>query len=441
MFDILKRNFKGGVHPKENKKYTESKPIEEIPLPEEVIIPLQQHIGKPSKIIVNKGDKVNAGDPVSEAGGFVSVPCHASISGTVKAIQPHIHPLGGEVTSVIIEGDGEDKYSEKIEFNSDYMNLSPEEMKNMIHEAGIAGMGGATFPTHVKLSPPPEKKIDTAILNGSECEPYLTSDHRLMLEKTEEIIEGFRIIMKILGVNRGIVGIEKNKPDAIKKMEEVSSRFPEIGVVSLDVKYPQGAEKQLIYALTRRKVPPGKLPMEVGCLVHNVGTAKAVYDAVAFKRPLIDRVVTVAGDITYQKNLNVRIGTPIKNLIDYCGGFVNSPKKIIIGGPMMGIAQHSLNAPVIKGTSGIIILRSEQIGFGKTTPCLNCGKCVEICPMNLTPNIIASLVENGRIEDAGEYNALDCIECGCCSYICPARINLVQNIKFAKFKIMEEAKK
>ncbi len=440
MLTALKRSFKGGVHPPENKKYTESKAIEEIPLPEKVIIPLQQHIGKPSKAIVEKGAEVKAGDPISEAGGFVSVPCHASISGTVKSIEPHIHPLGEKIPSVIIESNGEDQISDNITFNSDYMSLSGEEMKNLIYGAGIAGMGGATFPTHVKLSPPPEKKINTVILNGAECEPYLTSDHRLMLENTEEIIEGFRIIMKILDVKRGIIGIENNKPDSIKKMEDISAKFPEISVVSLNVKYPQGAEKQLIYALTKRKVPAGKLPMEVGCIVQNVGTAKAVYDAVAYKRPLIDRIVTVAGCVTYQKNLKVRIGTPLQHLIDYCGGFEGSPKKIIMGGPMMGLALHSLDTPVIKGTSGILMLRDDQVSAVKTTACLNCGKCVEICPMNLMPNIIAGFAKYERWDDAKDAFALDCIECGCCSYICPAKITLVQNIKYAKFKIMEDSK-
>jgi electron transport complex protein RnfC len=438
MIKLFNRGFKGGVHPPENKIFTESKPIEVIPLPEKVIIPLQQHLGKPSNVIVNKGDKVKVGDPISEAGGYVSVPCHASISGTVTSIQPHIHPLGEKITAVSIENNGEDHLSDNISFNPDYMNYSVDEMKNLIHDAGLAGMGGATFPTHVKLSPPEGKKIDIAILNGAECEPYLTSDHRLMLEKTEEIIEGFRIIIKILGVKLGIIGIENNKSDAISKMKEVAIKYPEMSVVSLNVKYPQGAEKQLIYALTERKVPAGKLPMEVGCVVQNVGTAKAIYDAVAYKKPLIERVVTVAGNIIHQKNLLVRIGTPIKNLIDYCGGFTNSPDKIIMGGPMMGVAQHSLNTPVIKGTSGIIILKSDKTYLGKTTPCLNCGKCIEICPMNIMPNVIASFAQKERFDDAEEFNALDCIECGSCSYICPAKINLIQNIKFAKFKISQK---
>ena len=437
----LKRSFKGGVHPNENKQYTESKPTEELPLPEKVIIPLQQHLGRPSKAIVEKGAKVKVGDPVSEADGFVSLPCHASVSGTVKSIEPHIHPLGEKILSVIIESNGENQHSDSIKFNPDYMNLSGEEMKNLIYESGIAGMGGATFPTHVKLSPPLEKKIDTVILNGAECEPFLTGDHRLMLEETVNIINGFRIIMKILNVKRGIIGIENNKPDAISIMKKVSAEFQELNVVSLNVKYPQGAEKQLIYALTGRKVPAGKLPMEVGCVVQNVGTAKAVYDAVAYKMPLIDRIVTVAGCITYQKNLKVKIGTPLKDLIDYCGGFECPPKKIIMGGPMMGIALHSLDTPVIKGTSGIVLLREDQVNLGKTTACLNCGKCVEICPMNLMPNVISGYSKYNRWEDAKEAFSLDCIECGCCSYICPAKINLVQNIKYAKFKIMQEAKK
>ncbi|MCK4965491.1 electron transport complex subunit RsxC, partial [bacterium] len=437
MLGLLKRGFKGGVHPPENKHLTESQKIEEIPIPKEVIIPVQQHIGRASEAVVEKGDKVKAGDIISKSGGFVSVPCHSSVSGTVKAVEPFIHPLGEKIPSVIIESDGEDAYGDSIQFNPQYMEISPDEMKTMIHDAGVAGMGGATFPTHVKLSPPEGMKIDTAILNGAECEPYLTSDHRVMLEKTEEVIEGFRIIMKILNVQTGIIGIENNKPNAVLKMKEAASKYPEIVVVSLKVKYPQGAEKQLIYALTKRIVPAGKLPMEVGCVVQNVGTAQAVYNAVAYKRPLIDRVVTVGGSITHKKNLLVRIGTPIRNLIEYCGEFEGDAKKIIMGGPMMGFALHSLDTPVIKGTSGILMLNKGQTGLGKITACLNCGSCVEVCPMNLLPNQLANLAEKERFDEAEEFNAMDCIECGCCAYTCPAKINLVQNIKYAKSVIMK----
>ena len=440
MLGLLKRGFKGGIHPPENKHLTESRKIEEIPIPKEVVIPVQQHIGRASEPVVEKGGKVKAGDIISKSGGFVSVPCHSSVSGTIKAVVPHIHPLGNIVSAVIIESDGEDTYSDSIRFNPQYMEIPPGGMKTMIHDAGIAGMGGATFPTHVKLSPPGGMKIDTAILNGAECEPYLTSDHRVMLEKTEEVIEGFRIIMKILNVQTGIIGIENNKPDAVLKMKDAADKYPEISVVPLRVKYPQGAEKQLIYALTKRIVPAGKLPMEVGCVVQNVGTAQAVYNAVAYKCPLIDRVVTVGGSVADRKNLLVRIGTPIRNLIEYCGGFEGNAEKIIMGGPMMGLALHSLDTPVIKGTSGILVLNKEQAGLGKTTACLNCGSCVEVCPMNLMPNQLANLSEKARFDEAEVYNAMDCIECGCCSYTCPAKINLVQNIKFAKSVITKKRK-
>lgn len=437
----MARGFFGGVHPPEFKELADHKTIVTLPLPSFVVIPLQQHIGVPSESLVKEGDTVKTGDRISEPKGFVSVSAHASISGKVKSVVSFPHPLGQEVKSVIIEGDGQDTITDSIVSDPDYFNLSIDEMKKRIADAGLAGMGGAAFPTHVKLSPPPEKKIDTALLNGAECEPYLTADHRLMLEFPEDIFTGFQLIMKILGVKRGIIGIEDNKPDAIDIMQRMSGKYPGIEVLSLRVKYPQGAEKQLIYAATGRAVPPGKLPMEVGCLVSNVGTARAVYEAIALRRPLIERIVTVTGAVASPQNLRVRIGTPIRTLIDFCGGFTGSIGKILSGGPMMGVAQYTLDVPVVKGTSGVIAINKEKVVEEKPLACIKCGGCVRACPMHLMPFMIDAFVENEKWDLAKNINIADCIECGCCSYACPAKRRLVQSMRYGKYRVLALAKK
>ena len=431
---MLRRiTFKGGVHPPEEKKWTEHQPIENLPHPETVIIPLQQHIGAPAEPIVKKDDPVLTGQALAKTTTLVSVPCHASISGTVSAIEPRPHPIGTNILSIVIENDGGDKWMNDFKKKDDYLKLSDNAILNRIREAGIAGMGGAAFPTHVKLSPPSDKSIHTVILNGVECEPYLTADHRLMLEKPNAILEGLRIIMKILNVQRALVGIEKNKPDAIRLLQQQTAKDNTISILPLAVKYPQGAEKQLIKAATNLSVPSGGLPMDVGCLVHNVGTALAIYHAVAFKKPLIERVVTVTGSgVKEPKNLSVRIGTPFKHLIDYCGGYTENAAKLINGGPMMGIAQISDNVPVIKGTSGILVLDKKSACLKPQSPCISCAHCVDICPMRLLPNKIASYVEYNRINEAQINGLLDCIECGSCSYICPSKRNLVHYIQWGK---------
>ncbi len=430
-------SFKGGVHPPAEKKWTETKPIETLPLPARVVIPLQQHIGRPSTPVVKVGDSVQVGDALSAADGFVSVPSHASIAGTVKAIEMYPHPLGIQVLSVVIEGHGQDELNPAIQTQPRVTEPSAEEIKQLVSAAGIAGMGGATFPTHVKLSPPPNKKIDTFILNGAECEPYLTSDHRLMLEYPREILSGMRLIMKVLGCQRGFIGIEKNKPDAIKRLQEICRQTGnDLQVIPFAVKYPQGAEKQLIKAVTGREVPRGGLPMDVGCLVQNVGTAKAVYDAVYFNKPLYERVVTVTGQgVNEPKNLLVRIGTPMQDLINFCGGLKDQAAKVINGGPMMGIAQYTLDAPVIKGSSGLLVLMPDVAASKPETACIRCGRCVEACPMNLMPNVLGTLVEHEKFDQAKKFGILDCIECGSCSFICPARRYLVHYIKLGKFEV------
>jgi len=438
----VKSTFKGGTHPPEGKEYSKSKAIEELPLPDRVVVPLIQHLGAPSKPIVAVGDEVKTGDPLSEPGGFVSVPSHASISGKVTSIAAYPHPIGQNIQSVVIESDGEDTWNESIKYNEKYAELPVKEMINKIQAAGLAGMGGAAFPTHVKLSPPPPKKIEIAILNGAECEPYLTSDHRLMLEKADDIIKGFRVIMKILGAKKGYIGIEDNKPDAIDVMKKVVKDDSSIDVVSLHVKYPQGAEKQLIKALTNREVPSGGLPMDVECLVQNVGTSLAVYEAVAYNKPLIERIVTVTGPgIKEPKNLKVRIGTLFSKLVEFCGGYTIQNGKIIMGGPMMGIAQYSDVVPIVKGSSGFVVFDEKNSILDEPQPCILCGRCVDTCPMRLVPCTIGTLVEYSKFEELGTYNILDCIECGSCAYVCPSKRNLVHLIKFGKQKHWEIQKK
>jgi len=431
-----KLTFKGGVHPPEHKELAEHKGIEILPPPAKIVVPVVQHIGAPAEPVVAVGDTVKTGQKICEAKGFVSVPSHSSISGTVVAIEKKPHPIGGNVMSIVIESDGKDEMAASIKAIPNYMAQKVEEMKAKIKDAGIAGMGGAAFPTHVKLSPPAEKSIDTFILNGAECEPYLTSDARLMLEHPNEIIEGTRIIMKVLGCKNGYIAIENNKPEAIKIFQKlIREAGDHIDVIGLNVKYPQGAEKQLINAITRREVPAGGLPMDVSCLVQNVGTAKAVYEAVSSNKPLYERVVSVTGEGVQQpKNLLVRIGTSFNELINYCGGLTPNAAKIINGGPMMGIAQYSLDVPVTKGTSGIVILSEKQAKLPDPGPCISCARCVDSCPMNLMPNYLASLVEYKRFQDAMNNGVLNCIECGCCSYVCPAKIRHVHLFKFGKME-------
>jgi electron transport complex protein RnfC len=434
---LRKLTFKGGVHPPEHKELAEQQSIEKPPLPAVVVIPLQQHLGAPAEPIVKAGDLVKTGDKIGEARGFVSVPIHASVSGKVLAIERRPHPVSGEGLAIVIESDGNDEPSPAIGPVANYLAQSVDDMKKKIQDAGLAGMGGAAFPTHVKLSPPANKRIDTFILNGAECEPFLTADHRLMLERPNEILEGVRVIMKILGCHTGFIAIEKNKPDAIALFQKlVSESGDSLKIIALNVKYPQGAEKQLIKAITNRNVPAGGLPMDVGCLVHNVGTAKAVYDAIAFNKPLYERVVTVTGKgIKQPKNLLVRIGTPFQHLIDYCGGIADTTVKIINGGPMMGIAQYSLEVPVTKGTSGILALTADEAQLPEPQPCIRCGRCVVACPMNLMPNALARVIEFKRFDDARNLGVLDCIECGSCAFVCPSKIRHVHHIKFGKLEV------
>ncbi len=425
--------FKGGVHPPDNKALAASAAIKDAQPPKQAMIPLSQHIGAPCNCVVEVGQEVKKGQLIGEPAAFVSAPVHASVSGKVVAITQVPNAMGRMVQAVVVENDGKEEWTQ-LQDNPDYMNLSPDELKEKIKNAGIVGMGGATFPTHVKLSPPKEKPIDVVIINGAECEPYLTADHRLMVERAEDVIEGLKILMKVLGVSKGYIGIENNKPDAIEKMTEAASREPNIEVKALQVKYPQGAEKMLIKAIVDREVPAGGLPMDVGVVVQNVGTAVAIFEACRYGKPLIERVVTVTGrGVKQPGNLLARIGTPIGQLIEECGGFTDNPKKVILGGPMMGFAQFSLDVPVTKGTSGVLVLsEKEYVSAEKYGPCIRCGRCIDACPMGLMPAMLSVLAEKGFYEDTKDYNIMDCFECGTCTYVCPAKRPIVQHIRLAK---------
>jgi len=426
----------GGVHPEEG-KYTAKKSIEILPIPESVYIPLSQSLGAPSVPIVNKGDRVKTGQLIAKGEAFISANIHSSVTGVVEKIDEWIDASGYRKKAIIIKTEP-DEWEEGI-LPQNQLNptivLSKEEIIQRIKEKGIVGMGGATFPTHVKLSIPQGKKAEYLIINGVECEPYLTSDHRLMLEKGEEILIGIQILMKAVDVNKAIIGIEANKLDAIEHLTKLSAKYQGIEVQGLKLKYPQGAEKQLIKALVNREVPSGKLPIEVGCVVQNVGTAFAVYEAVQFNKPLIDRVVTISGKNFNGGNFLVRIGTPIKALIDKCGGLPENTEKIINGGPMMGKALVSTDVPVTKGTSGILVFTSKMSHRMPIYNCIRCGKCVSVCPMGLEPILLEKIVENNNWELAEKEHILDCIECGSCQYTCPAGRPLLDMIRLGKNKV------
>jgi electron transport complex protein RnfC len=433
ILEAMFSKFSGGVHPSENKN-TEHVAIEIMPVPKRVYIPFVQHTGKPARPLVKKGAEVKIGTMIGEADGFISASVHASVSGRVVDIVEHPHPVVGSSLCCVIESNESEDWIPDLKGEHDTGSMPKEELIQRIKDAGIVGLGGAAFPTHVKLSPPKDKKIDTLIINGCECEPVLTADHRLMLEYAKTIIEGARIFQKILNAQDLVFGIEENKPDAVELFINEGVR-----VASLRTKYPQGAEKQLIKAVLGRRVPRGGLPMDVGCVVHNVGTCYAALLALKHGKPLIDRVLTVAGDgVKESKNVLVRVGTPVHDIVEYCGGYVEAPKRIILGGPMMGIAQYSDTVPVIKGTSGILVWQeAKMIEEG---PCVRCASCVDVCPMGLMPTEISNYVKNKNFDMAKNYGVLDCIECGCCAYVCPAAIPLVHYFKYGKSEIWRKSR-
>lgn len=435
------RKFKGGIHPLEGKELTAGKELRIAPLFDKYIVPVRQNIGAPPTLTVKKGDAVKKGQRIAEPGGFVSVPLHSPVCGTVGDIVEITGVTGASEQAVEIIADGTDEWDTGLDPIPDWVDTEKDVLKKRILDAGIVGMGGAAFPTHVKLSPPPEKNIDTLIVNGAECEPFLTADHRLMLTRTEEALTGIAIAAKILKVSRIFVGVEDNKMDAIEKMAEAAAKF-KITVVPLHVKYPQGAEKQLIYALTGRQVLEGGLPMDVGCVVMNIGTAAAVHDAVVLGHPLIERVTTVTGTpVVDPANYLVRIGTPIRKLLELSGGVKENPAKVIMGGPMMGFAQSNIDVPVAKNSSGVLLMAPEEIEQFEGNPCIRCSRCVKACPMNLLVPTLSTMIEAGEFTMAEHNYVMDCVECGTCAYICPAKRPLVQHFRRAKAEILAKRRK
>ncbi len=434
--------FFGGVHPDYNKKMASGSPIKKMPLPQRLIVYFSQNLGAPSKAVVKKGAEVKKGQVIAEAGGFVSTPVHSPTSGEIKSIGMYPSPVGAEMEAAVIIPDGEDSWTEDCDRERDTSSLSGEDIIRIVNENGIVGLGGATFPTHVKLSPPEDKPIDILIVNGAECEPYLTSDHRLMLEEGERILEGAGLLARAIKVKKIVIAVEKNKPDAIETMKALVEKREGFSVAGLDVIYPQGAEKQLIYSITGREVPAGGLPMDTGALVQNVGTCFAAWQAAARRRPLIERVVTVTGSgIEKPSNLLARIGTPFGDIIEFCGGMKEDTEKVISGGPMMGVAQYSLDSAVNKGTSGIVLLRAGEAGQFEGTACVRCGRCLKACPMRLNPSALSIFAERMFYQETADYNVMDCIECGCCAYVCPSRRCMVHHFRKAKAEVRKMSRK
>ena len=424
---------KGGIHPPENKDKTENLSIEDMPVPAELAILLNQHIGAPAEALVKKGDSLEEGQCIGEVKAGLGTFIHASCHGKVKMIDRAPHPIKLFAPAVIVQTEEAER---KAYHQRSWDQFSPDELIEIVHKAGIVGAGGAGFPVHVKLRPPKDAKITDLVINGAECEPYLTADHRVMLERTEEVLEGIRIMMKILDVNNCFLGVENNKPDAIEKLRKALKKEDNINVCALQTKYPQGSEKQLVYALTGRVIGSGALPASVGVVVQNVSTALAIYEAVVLDKPMYERVLTVSGKgIKRPANLRVRVGTRIRDIVDYLGGMTDDVQKIILGGPMMGFAIADLDTPVTKTTSGILFLTSDEVDLRTGGPCCRCGWCLDACPMGLEPKEIALYVEAGRGKDTKPFGVMDCFECGSCAYICPAKRPLVQFIRMAKQEI------
>ncbi|MBT3192008.1 MAG: electron transport complex subunit RsxC [Verrucomicrobia bacterium] len=433
-----KFKFDGGIHPAYHKELARDRAIETMPIPALLRVSMSQHLGAPAKPLVKKGDTVKRGQCIGEAAGFISAAVHAPTSGTIKEVGTAPTAMGTSAAFIAIEPDGEDAWIEGLEGIADWQNADTKALIAKVAAAGIAGMGGAGFPTNVKLSPPPDKPIDTLILNGAECEPYLTADHRLMVEHAEQIWTGCQIVRKVLGAKHVHIAIEDNKPEAIAAMEQAMEGADDDASISiLKTEYPQGAEKQQIYATTGREVPSGGLPMDVGCVVENVGTTLAVWDAVVNGKPLTERVTTVTGmPVSEPKNVLGRIGIPYSDLLDFCGGLKADVAKIISGGPMMGLAQPGLDATTTKTTSGLLFLAPQETQTFRSMPCIACGRCVGACPMYLVPAELSQMLEAEDYEAAEELNVLDCIECGCCAFACPAHRPLVQHMKQGKSKVM-----
>ena len=410
--------FKGGIHPYEGKELSESKPVSVLQPKGEMVFPLSQHIGAPAKPLVAKGDHVLVGQKIGEPGGFISACVISSVSGTVKALEPRMVANGAMVPSIIVENDGKYETVEGFGRDRDPKTLSKEEIRNIVKEAGIVGLGGAGFPTHVKLTPKDESAIDTIIVNGAECEPYLTSDYRMMLEEPESIVKGLNVILSLFDNAKGVIGIENNKPEAIKKMTELVKDEPRITVCPLLTKYPQGGERSLIYAVTGRKINSSMLPADAGCIVDNVDTVISIYNAVCKTTPLIRRIITVTGDaIASPQNYSVRVGTSYKELLEASGGFKTEPEKVISGGPMMGQALFNLEIPVTKTSSALTAMTKDEVAVHAPSACIRCGRCVSVCPSHVVPQMMMDAAERSDIERFTALNGMECCECGCCTYL------------------------
>lgn len=424
--------FIGGIHPHEGKELSEDKPIQAIAPEkgEEMVYPLSQHIGAPAKPLVAKGDQVLKGQLIAEAGGFISANVICSVSGTVKGIEPRLTANGSMVQSIIVENDGEERAVGGFGEKRDYTKLSKEEIRNIIKEAGIVGLGGAGFPTHVKLTPKDEASIDRVIVNGAECEPYLTSDYRLMMEQPEKLVGGLKVILQLFDNAKGVLGIENNKPEAIKKLTELVKDEPRIEVCQLLTKYPQGGERTLIYAVTGREINSSMLPADAGCVVDNVDTVVSIYNAVCESTPLIRKIITVTGDaVSNPQNFEVRLGTNYKKVLDAAGGFKTEPEKMISGGPMMGQALFGVDFPVAKTSSALTCFTKDEVAAMEPTPCIRCGKCVDVCPEHLIPQLMMGVAERNDLEGFQKLNGMECVECGCCAFTCPAKRPLTQAFK------------
>jgi len=432
---------RGGVHPPERKERTAGLPLVVSEPPREVRVLMLQHIGAPAEPVVSRKDRVRKGQLIGKARGFISANVHAPVSGTVRAVQECVHnPTGRRVPAVVIENDGEEAWAEGCNEPQQVESLDPGQMVALVQEAGVVGLGGAAFPTHVKLSPPPHTPVADVIINGAECEPYLTCDHRLMLERSDELLDALRLIMRIVGAKNGYIAIERNKPDAIEQLQHAARGEPAIRVVPLKVKYHQGAEQQLIKALTGREVPAGGgLPSDVGCLVHNVATALAVRDAIRYRRPLIERPITVTGDaVRNPGNFVERIGTSIRAILER-QGTQDGANLLLVGGPMMGVAQSTAEVPLIKGNSGILLERAPASEPQRA--CIRCGRCVEHCPLGLVPSDLSILCEKRDWEAAAAAGLMECKECGCCAYVCPSKRRIVQQIRLGKAELARLRKK
>lgn len=432
--------FKGGVHPYDGKELSKNNPVERYLPKGNLVFPLSQHIGAPAVPVVEKGDHVLAGQKIADAGGFVSVPIHSSVSGTVKGMEMHLTATGSMVNSIVIENDG---LYEETEFTSARLeDLSKQDILARIKEAGVVGMGGAGFPTHVKLAPKEPDKIEYILVNGAECEPYLTSDYKRMLEESEKIVDGLRIMLTLFDNAKGYICIEDNKPDCIAKMKELVKDIPRIEVKELLTKYPQGGERLLIYASTGREINSSMLPADVGCVVDNVDTVCAIYDAVILGRPIMRKLITVTGEgAKAPKNISVPTGTDMAEVLEAAGGLKDTAVKVISGGPMMGFAMYDLHVPCIKTTSSCLCLEKDAVSEAQQTACINCGRCVSVCPGRVIPARLATFAEHGDMESFQKFDGMECCECGCCSYVCPAKRPLTQSIKSMRKMVLASRKK